>query len=270
MKYAAHSIIVMFVGMLLSAQGALVLSYDAADLDLSGDAAGVNWAPAVSNGVSGMNFNLGAGSSVITPSSSYFSRSVSSPNSGNILSFKNAGYGSNATSDFSFEIWVKPTDLTSTNILFETGGTTIGTSILLVNDTLHFVYSTGGSPAADVTGVLASAPSDFIQIVGVTDVSAGLTLYVNGAPVNSASTTVGNWAGANGGHFGGTDSNVAKPAGFIPTDYDGELALARFYDTALSSTEVAAVYTSTSPEPATLGLIAFGGSIIFIRRRLMM
>ncbi len=55
----------------------------------------------------------------------------------------------------------------------------------------------------------------------------------------------------------------------VGRDFKGLLDDVRLYDHALNATEIASL--ASIPEPATLGIIAaFGGGILFIRRRLMM
>ncbi len=254
----------------LAAQAAVVLEFDANDLALTSDASATSWTPSVNSntGSDSMNMTLGTGSSVVTPASSYFTRAVDSPNVMGMKTLDAHSATSGATVDFSFELWVKMSDLTGSHILFETGGSTIGTSITMTDNVLDYRVNYSGSTVGAASKTLSALPSDFIQIIGVTDVSDSLSLYINGALAQTVTgLTISDWAGANEGQLGGTDLNVARPAGFIPTAFDGQVALARFYDTALTSTEVTTLYTTTIPEPATLGLVvAFGGALMWIRR----
>jgi hypothetical protein len=254
-----------------AAQAAVVLEFDANDLALSSDANATTWVPSVnsSTGTDSMNMTLGEGSSVVTPVSSYFTRAVESPNVEMMKSLNYHTATSGATVDFSFEIWVKISDLTGSHILFETGGSTYGTALTITDNTLDFRVNASGATVGSTSSTLAALPSDFIQIVGVTDVTDSLSLYVNGSLAQTVTgLTITDWAGANEGQLGGREGNVAKAADFVPTVFDGQVALARFYDTALTSSDVETLYTSTIPEPATLGLFTvFGAAILLIRRK---
>lgn len=255
----------------MAAQASVVLEFDANDLALTSDANATSWAPSVNSntGSDSMNMTLGTGSSVVTPASSYFTRAVENPNVMGMKTLDAHSAASGGTHDFSFEVWVKMADLTGSHILFETGGNTIGTSITMTDNVLDFRVNNSGSAVGAASSTLAALPSDFIQVVGVLDVSDSLSLYVNGTLAQTVTgITIADWAGANEGQLGGTDVNVAKPAGFEPTVFDGQVALARFYNSALTVSEVETLYTSTIPEPATLGLVAvFGGALILIRRK---
>jgi len=255
----------------LAAQAAVVLEFDANDLALTGDANATSWVPSVNSntGTKSMDIKFGAGSSVVTPTSSYFTRAVDSPNASSMESLDYHTATSGGTVDFSFELWVKMADLTGKHVLFETGGTTIGSALTITDDVLDFRVNQSGSTVGYVTKTLTALPSDFIQVVGVTDVSDGLSLYVNGTLAQTVTgLTITDWAGANYAQLGGIDGNVAKPTDFTPTAFDGQVALARFYDTALTASDVGTIYSTTVPEPATLSLVAvFGGALILIRRR---
>ncbi len=248
------------------AQAAVVLEFDANDLALTGDANAVSWVPSVNSNTNekSMNIKFGAGSSVVTPASSNFTRAVDSPNAVNgmeSLDYHSAAFG--GTVDFSFELWVKPADLTGTNILFETGGSTTGAGLTITDNVLDFTVNTGGATVGAVSSALATLPSDFIQVVGVIDVSDSLSLYVNGALAQTVTgLTITDWTGANYAQLGGTDGNVAKPAGFIPTAFDGQVALVRFYDTALPASEVEALYSAELAPPAVV--LEFDANDLFL------
>jgi hypothetical protein len=239
-----------------AAQAAVVLEFDANDLALTNDASPISWAPSVNSNTNdkSMNIKFGAGSSVVTPASSNFTRAVDSPNAVNAmesLDYHTATFG--GTVDFSFELWVKLADLTGTNILFETGGATTGTGLTITDNVLDFTVNTGGATVGAVSSTLAALPSDFIQIVGVIDVSDSLSLYVNGALVQTVTgLTITDWTGANYAQLGGTDANVAKPSGFVATAFDGQVALVRFYDTALPASEVETLYSAELAPPAVV------------------
>ena len=244
-----NKIITLIVSGLLAgsvAQAAVVLGFDANDLDLTGDASSTSWVPYTNSntGTDSMQIAFGAGSSVVTPTYSYFTRAVNTPN-GSMVTLNNHTATSGATIDFTFELWVKLANLTGDKVLFETGGTTIGSALTIQGDQLALAANAGGSNIGVARSTLTALPSDFIQVVGVIDMPDRLSLYVNGALANTVTgITITDWAGANGGQLGGLDQNVARPAGFeVSHDlFDGQVALARFYDTALTAEEVSAAY----------------------------
>ena len=231
-----------------TAHGALVLEYNASDLALTNDATGVAWVPSTYTTL--MDTTLQAGSSVITPTSAYFSRAIQNANTDAITSFNSGSFAPSTSADFSFEVWVKLSNLTGDHVLFETGGGTTGAGLTIADDTLAFTVNNAGQ-IGSLTNTLSALPGDFVQVLGVIDFDAGgdsLSLYVNGALVDTASgLTVGGWAGANAGQLGGTAGNIAAPVGFpsnSPDSFDGEMALARFYDSALLASEVNTLYTN--------------------------
>jgi len=232
------------------AQAAVVLGFDANDLALTGDASGVVWTPSVDAQGGFGSVTLAAPSSVVTPTSSYFTRAVDNANSGVWSSMQNFTPLSGGTVDAAFELWIKLADLTGKHNLLDVGGTTVGCSLTITDDTLRFIANTGGSPIGIAETTLSSLPTDFIQVVGVMDVSAGYSLYVNGVLADTVNATVSDWSGANGSQFGGTDGNIAKEGTFgTPAAFDGQVALARFYDTALTAEEVSAAYTIVTALP---------------------
>ena len=244
-------------------QAAVVLEYDANDfLVLTADLGGVTWAPSVNTdtGTTDRDVTLEAGSSVVTPTSSYFTRAVNNAN-GAMVTLDDHSATSGGTVDFSFELWVKLADLTGVHNLFETGGKTVGSAITIRDDVLDFRWNAGNVTVGAVSNKLSVLPADFIQVVGVIDVSDSFSLYVNGVLAQTLTgVTIADWAGANGSHFGGIDPNIAKEAGpgFVQTAFDGQLSLARFYNTALTASEVSAAYTTTvsePPPPAVLSIV---------------
>jgi hypothetical protein len=192
-----------------------------------------------------------------------------------------------------------PTDdgTSKRQILFEFGGTAKGFSISMDNDgTLLGLVKQGAN--ADAPSIIASSADisslgtdEFIQIIAVYSEPGGnstLQLYVNGVASGSAASAGMNLAydGANEGGlanvFGMATNNRNVGAGqedtsdlqFETEDFTnflGEIALVRIYDTALSAGEVQDAFNViVIPAPAALpaGLILIAVIVAMsIRRR---
>lgn len=263
-----NSVLACVLASSLCAQDAVV-SYNASDLAL-GDASSLTWSPTGSSAVGAMSTSLSGGDVVAVEGYNGFDQAISNGVFGNDVSGFNAFNGS----DFTIELWVSTSDLAGRHALVELGGATDGTSLILEGADLFFtVEDNGVSNSASYT--FTSTPSDFIQIVGVTDtVNDRLDLYVDGASVGSmVSTTFVDTIGGNFGSFSGTDTNVARPDGSsgVFTSFDGSIALANFYDSALSEIEVMAKYNAVAvPEPGHIGMLLAGlalGAVIIRRLR---
>jgi hypothetical protein len=197
-------------------------------------------------------------------------------------------------SDASFEIWFKPTDLDGNEMLFETGGGTDGMGIFLEGSTVN-IGARDGSSVSIGTVFLSTydladisydpTTGDFIQAVGVIDVVNNETkLYINGNLLGEFTTvaegsgdpgTLGDWDGGDAAGLGrrngssGVDDVVTGDF----SAFEGDIAIFRFYERALTGDEVIQNYYSVSgilvPEPSTLCLAAVGllGLIGFGRRR---
>lgn len=163
----------------------------------------------------------------------------------------------------SFELWVRPANDTDHDVLFETGGTTDGTSISLDDDTLHFRILDTESTAEQVETTAVIAPGEFTHVVGVFNQAAGeMRLYINGSLVDvAANSNVNDWAGSNGAGLGRVNG-VANFAG--GTNLEGEIALFRFYEAALTAPQVFANYQATAAGVKVVGVgTPSGGQISF-------
>ena len=158
--------------------------------------------------------------------------------------------GNPTNNDASFELWIKPSDTTGHEMLFETGATGDGMAISLDGTEIHFeVRNNNGSNTGlervtvDLTTLgIADPTAEFIQVVGVIDIGGNLDLYVNGVLAGSTTATgINDWAGGNGTGFGQNNSGatIGGTSGF-----QGDFALFRFYESALNATDVQTNYQS--------------------------
>lgn len=195
--------------------------------------------------------------------------------------------------DASFEIWFLPGDLSANQVLFETGGTTDGTSIRLRDGFIEFTTgdrtrSDGGTDDGrtlrfdiDVDDNDTADFWGFYQVVGVidldTDAAAGseagtLKLFVNGVEALGEAVTdyMGiDWDGGDGAGLGMLNAALGggDTTGFVgDASFEGWISLLRIYERALSGDDVAANYAAV-PEPSCLALLAIGAVALLARRR---
>jgi len=170
--------------------------------------------------------------------------------------------GQGSSADASFEIWFKPDSGTNEGILFETGGSGSGMSLLYDADadTVSFVIK-NGSNAANKRQLIshtltAGELSDFVQVVGVYDRDAGtneMQLFVNGN--NQVATSVGvsdinDWSGsadagisAINGDLGGDTANPGDlrngvEGNYTPGRFDGQIAVFNLHNSALTGAQI--------------------------------
>jgi len=179
------------------------------------------------------------------------------------------------------EIWFKPDDLVGTEVIWEMGGATDGSSLTLNGDTLQFISKDGGETVwttfdLDV-GDDGADSDDFIQAVASIDLDNDeLVFFINGTPVAtvSASGNLEDWAGADGAGIAGRNGNETGGSGGPLGDlngysnYNGMIANINTYSGALDATQVMAAYRAVAlPEPTTLALAALGVGLLRRRTR---
>lgn len=259
-----------------NAQGSLVLTYDAAALT-AGAASGQSWDPTGSADITGYTTALASGSVNDTSlSSSFFSQALSGGNSTANTVTNFAAIANNL--DFSYEFWIRPSDLTGDHNIFETGGATVGTSITISGANIQATVRENAT-SNTVSHSLGVLPTEFIQVVATVNMGATggnvvaddiLTLFINGMQEATITAPFGSTVGANNGNFGGIDTNIARATGFANPHaaFDGEIALANFYDTALTPAEVLTNYNNIAvPEPSSLVLLGLGMAAMTTRRK---
>ncbi|MCP4471189.1 MAG: LamG domain-containing protein, partial [Gammaproteobacteria bacterium] len=207
-------------------------------------------------GLGGFDFALGAPLTT-TPITLYSgitqAYQFDGSNGGVTASLQNLGGNPTpSAADASLELWIRPADLNDIDVVFETGGSGDGTSIIIndtdtdgVYDDLQFIVKDSGATVtltADLSTLIADVTGEFIQVVGVYDKDyAGSTdrvrLYIDGTLIdeNQSFTTLNDWAGND-------DTGLARVNGGInvggATGFEGDIATLRFYGKAMTDAEV--------------------------------
>ncbi len=284
----------------LPAHGALIFEYDAGN-DPDGGTDNT-WEPSINHSsihtAVTRDWSLSGQSYVSSPASAYhgitgsydFTGSGSGGTTGQfgrdqlpLGGTKSDAPGASAT----FEFWIRPDALglddVGNEMLFESGGTTSGVHLALLaadgSVDLRFRTRKGNSNVGNSTIVMSLADDallrDFIQIVGVVDPASSsdkMRLYVNGGPaLGGLLDTINGYAawqdGNNPSGLGRINGALGGSGGESFGAFDGEIAILRIYDEALSDAEVAEAFLRVHPEPATLTLVALGGLGLLARRR---
>ncbi|MFC1758641.1 LamG-like jellyroll fold domain-containing protein [Planctomycetota bacterium] len=173
--------------------------------------------------------------------------------------------------NITYELWVRPGDSDENHqVIFETGGGQNGTSVLMNDETIRLLNSTGNERGFDIDVPLAGVDTtDFVQIVAALNAEDGeITLTVNGSAGGSASASdlgdigrggnraslftwggnaasLGNAEDAPGGTFnlgGRTEQEDMTPEGLM--EFGGEIALLNVYSRAFDSGEVQTAFNA--------------------------
>lgn len=270
-----------------TAQGALVHLYDASS-DVAGNS---SWTD--EQGSVNLSFTGGSTSPVdVSGNSNYFTAAYQF--GGAITGgFADRNWNTIVNGSTSYEMWIRPDGIPSSDrqTLLEIGNPFSGLSFALDTDgsVLGLVKDGGHSSlpdivlnSADISSQLTSG--EFVQIVLTVDkfdpgdgTDTKGTLYVNGA--ESASFTYDGNLDLNNTNPGGIarfyydqlgggqrDSGIYAQSTF--SNYEGQIALTRIYDSALTSGEVQAAYDDIAiPEPNAFWLVTgVGGALLYTRR----
>ena len=174
--------------------------------------------------------------------------------------------------DSSFEIWFRPSDITTDHqVIFETGGGQNGLGVLLNEDGLRFIGSALNVRTLDeVISLEGFDFSDFIQVVfsvgTETDTFTATVRDTSGNMITSTATgdvvfggngaTAFNWGagviGVTENNLGGrTEAVDASPEGLTP--FAGEIALINVYDRILSEAEIEATFRAVATNASSSG-----------------
>ena len=149
--------------------------------------------------------------------------------------------GNPSNDSASFEIWFKASDVSDNDVLFETGGAK-GVALRLDGSVLAFDARDGDRASRlsfDLSDIGVDPTREFVQVVGVINDNANVELYFNGtlAAVDTRGV-VSDWAGSGSGGLGGINRGLNFTDG-SPGNFEGEIAVMRFYEEALTSEAVA-------------------------------
>ena len=173
-----------------------------ADTDISGDTI---WSDSV--GTANLNYN--GNPTVPTPmlhndgplANSYYIGAINRAFTGN--NYRSLGHSSTSST---FELWVRLDDPTANGnqqIIFESGGASLGASITYNNGEVLFLSKDSPTPTLHVSGPVSDVGDNWTQIVGVIDITPGgvandsLSLYLNGQFAGSMNGDLNRWTGGN-------------------------------------------------------------------------
>ena len=217
---------------------------------------------AILDSVGGKNFDI-TGGDLITNLTSDSNNLKAAINRVNLAANTGGDMGLGfPTQDTTFEIWVMPGELNDDyQVIFETGGPSDGTAILMNSFMVRFLHSTGGVNTLDLEVPFTLInPSDFVQIlltldsdppaVNVQAVNAYVKGSAGGAISASATALIGvpngraslfTWSGFGGG----ADGALGGTGGTAPlgvTSFKGSVGLFKIYDRALTEAEADEAY----------------------------
>jgi len=207
---------------------------------------------AILDSVGGKNFDI-TGGDLITSLASDSNNLKAAINRVNLAANTGGDMGLGfPTQDTSFEIWVMPGELNDDyQVIFETGGPSDGTAILMNSFMLRFLHSTGGVNTLDLEVPFTLInPSDFVQILLTLDSeNQAVNAYVKGSAGGAISASGTALIGVpNGraslftwsGFGGGPDGALGGTGGTAPlgvTSFKGSVGLFKIYDRALTEAE---------------------------------
>jgi hypothetical protein len=133
----------------------------------------------------------------------------------------------------SVEVWVKTNNTTQNGFWFEKGTVNTQYSLFQEGTTIRWRMNIGGITQLSVTTATYMNTSNWYQVVG-TYTSGTRRLYINGVLVNS-DTQTGTIATNAGGMSVGVYGGFSGARGYY---YNGNLAMCRVYNRALSADEI--------------------------------
>jgi uncharacterized repeat protein (TIGR01451 family) len=152
---------------------------------------------------------------------------------------QDGGFLETAYSARTYSLWIKPTNLTGTKILFEQGGSTRGLACRLNGNILTAALRTSGSASQRTTGNLTFPNDGAWHHVAVVFNNGNLTCYLDGVASTTVTAAVATIpADGNNDAIGvrnGTDAFGSTTA----SNYSGKMDDVRLYYSALSAQRVA-------------------------------
>lgn len=177
-----------------------------------------------------------------------------------------------------FEIWFKPEDLTGTHVLWEIGGDNKGIALALEDDELVYAVRASDGAVDPNTNIIdyqhrqVLTAGEWYQAVMVIDlVSFQVKAYLNGNLVNQQAFTPSatyRWTGGNPAGLGTLGTDPGFPDAGIAgdavananlTDFNGLIAIHRFYDLDLFDSEVMDNYDAITDADAADRRADFNG-----------
>ncbi|MBC2603971.1 LamG-like jellyroll fold domain-containing protein [Puniceicoccus vermicola] len=157
----------------------------------------------------------------------------------------------------SWELWIKPSNLTTVGTFLESGANAQGFVLAQNGNEIDFFVNNGGDQVNLTFQINSALIEDYMQVVAVIDSGSDVSrLYVNGSLVDSDSNAP-DWRGSNDASIGGT-TNAAGP---LDGYFNGQIAIMRHYDDlALSDAQVLQNYNAVAaiPEPSHFSLLSIG------------
>ena len=165
--------------------------------------------------------------------------------------------------DATFELIIRPSDLLEKHNIFETGGGTDGTSILLDGDQIVLTVanlSNPNAPTATLSTTLA-APGVFYDILFTIDITNDLIeLFVDGSSRGSSNfggKDLLDWAGTDTSGLLGINNALAGGQNGFSSETQGDIAIMRYYqDNILNQSEIDDNFAAMGaiPEPSSIAL----------------
>ena len=193
--------------------------------------------------------------------------------------FDAAPYGQSDLVNASIEFLFRPSDQVGDEVLLEIGGKTDGASICLVDNLVVWTTCDNGTQAAQAVAILppgAVAGGEWVHIVCTIDLATDTAeIWLNGVLTdsngavnvnNGAAGDLADWCGTDSGGIGRRQTDVGGDLNGLgnygttdlgaQTDYEGEVALLRTYESLLTSAQVMANFQALVG--ATVGAPAAG------------
>lgn len=194
------------------------------------------------------------------------------------LDVEQGSYGDSDAVNSSIECVFRPSDQVGSEVVWEVGGTTDGSSLTIVGDKVVWTSVDNGNLIAQAVGQLpagAVAGGEFVHVVAKIDLSSDTAeIYVNGqlagtgTGVNTSTGAPGNladWCGTDDGGIGRVQTDIGGNIGALGAfgtfdlgplgDFRGEVAILRTYESLLTPSQISANFDAVfgASAPAVVG-----------------